>query len=225
MEAASDIFTQQRHRRFGVHNAERMRFAHWEWMVRNELNPYQAMKQFAAHLDTANGPDWCFAQRDGMTVTELCDGRTIYVGGEYEDWYDAEFCIYNDVIVRGPSDAVAIYGYPRRDFPPTDFHTATLFDNRIILIGGLGYQEDRRPGYTPVFALDIRTYQIERVNTAGENPGWIFSHAAELDPRHPVIIVSGGEIHVENRPNRQLVPNAHKYKLDLREWRWKRVVQ
>src|SRR5207253_3036289 len=131
MEATRQLFDQQRHRRFGRTNPEHVQLNHWEWMVRNNLNPYQALKHFGAQLDKVNGPDWCFAQRYGMTSTKLTNGRTIHIGGEYEDSYDEEFCIYNDVIVRVPNDEVAIYGYPREDFPPTDFHTATLVEERI----------------------------------------------------------------------------------------------
>jgi hypothetical protein len=112
METTLELFTEQRHRRFGRTNPERMQLSYWEWMVRNSLNPYQALKHFGAQLDSINGPDWCFVQRYGMTSTELANNQTIYIGGEYEDWYDEEFCIYNDVIVWGPNDEVAIYGYP-----------------------------------------------------------------------------------------------------------------
>jgi hypothetical protein len=39
--------------------------------------------------------------------------------------------------------------------PPTDFHTATLTKNQILLVGCLGYPEDRTPRFTPVYALDL----------------------------------------------------------------------
>ena len=33
--------------------------------------------------------------RLGGTRTELSDGRVIWIGGEHEDGYDPDFCIYN----------------------------------------------------------------------------------------------------------------------------------
>ena len=77
------------------------------------------------------------------------------VAGEHEDGYDPDFCIYNDVIVHHPDGRLEIIGYPESLFPPTDFHTATLVGDRIIVIGSLGYQGSRVYGTTPVFALSI----------------------------------------------------------------------
>ena len=39
-------------------------------------------------------PVWCF-RRFGATSTKLSDGRVVYIGGEHEDHYDPDFCIYN----------------------------------------------------------------------------------------------------------------------------------
>lgn len=39
-------------------------------------------------------PVWCFV-RFGATRTELPDGRVVCIGGEHEDGYDQDFCIYN----------------------------------------------------------------------------------------------------------------------------------
>ena len=39
-------------------------------------------------------PVWCFI-RYGSTLTKLPDGRIICIGGEHEDHYDPDFCIYN----------------------------------------------------------------------------------------------------------------------------------
>jgi hypothetical protein len=95
----------------------------------------------------------CFS-RFGGTVTKLPDGRFVHIGGEHEDFYDPDFCIYNDVVVIAtpqlsnpatssmPEDDIpddydialprvvapeniTIYGYPIDVFPPTDFHTST----------------------------------------------------------------------------------------------------
>lgn len=39
-------------------------------------------------------PVWCFV-RYGATRTKLPDGRVVCIGGEHEDAYDPDFCIYN----------------------------------------------------------------------------------------------------------------------------------
>lgn len=39
-------------------------------------------------------PIWCFT-RNGATRTDLPDGRIVYIGGEYGDVGDVDFCIYN----------------------------------------------------------------------------------------------------------------------------------
>ena len=43
-------------------------------------------------------PVWCY-HRFGRSTSFLDDGRIIDIGGEHEDWYDEDFCIYNDVTV------------------------------------------------------------------------------------------------------------------------------
>ena len=96
---------------------------------------------------------WC-ARRFGQSLTLLPDGRAIQIGGEHEDFYDSDFCIYNDEFVHHPDDRIDIFCYPEEVFPPTDFHTATLIGDSIYIIGGLGYQGQRQFGETPVYRLD-----------------------------------------------------------------------
>ena len=71
------------------------------------------------------------------------------IAGEHEDFYDPDFCIYNDVFVERARRPPGIYRYPKDVFPPTDFHTATLVGDEIILIGSLGYRDLRRAGRSP----------------------------------------------------------------------------
>ncbi len=126
-------------------------------------------------------------------MTPLPDGRVIEIAGEHEDYYDPDFCIYNDVFVHDRKGNCDIYIYPREVFPPTDFHTATLAGEHIYIIGNLGYLEDRRPGYTQVFRLDIKTLKVERLETRGAMPGWISKHKASYDGQS-VITVKNGKI-------------------------------
>jgi hypothetical protein len=120
--------------------------------------------------------------RYGQSITLLPDGRVIAIGGYHDD--PPDFCIYNDVVVYDERGNFKIYGYPKDVFPPTDFHTATLVDDWIYIIGNIGYDKDRIEGETPVYRLNCTTFAIEPVITAGECPGWISGH-------HAVVRVGG----------------------------------
>jgi hypothetical protein len=246
MEISREMFDAQHRPRFGTTNPERMRIPFCEWMVRGEADPapsegilgelglmmregilkngygpWRARDIFDAPLSRVEGPIWTF-DRMGTTQTELSDGRLICVGGEHEDSYDPDFNIYNDVIVFRPDDEIEIYDYPRDVFPPTDFHAATLVSNRIVIAGCLGYPADRRPGYTPVYSLDLTDYHISPVATSGEMPGWIWKHSTELNAEG-TITLRGGEV-VENREGKQhFRRNFEDYALDLATGVWRRM--
>ena len=59
-------------------------------------------------------------------------------------------------------------------FPPTDFHAAVLVNEFIYIIGNLGYSAERAYGTTPVYRLDINSFEIQYIETNGECPGWIY---------------------------------------------------
>ena len=137
-------------------------------------------------------PVWCF-ERYGQSITLLPDGRVIAIAGEHEDGYDPDFCIYNDVLVYDERGDFQIYGYPKDVFPPTDFHTATWVDGWIYIIGNLGYQDERIVGETPVYRLNCTTFEIEKVITIGECPGWISHHRAVVQDRQIHITIDESE--------------------------------
>jgi hypothetical protein len=247
MEIDQQVFAQQRRPRFGNANPERMRVAFWEWMIRGDENtpaeaengiaslglvmrdgkiksgygPYRTRDLFKVPLNREDGPIWTF-DRMGATRCNLTDGRILYIGGEHEDSYDPDFCVYNDLIVFGPAGQLEIYGYPQEVFPPTDFHTATLVNDRIIIIGRLGYQNARQPGHTPVYALNVSNYHIIELQTKGENPGWIFKHMAELD-RDGMINIRGGELIEKNGDKQKYRRSSENYSLDVKSWTWLRT--
>ncbi|MDB5347068.1 MAG: ankyrin repeat protein [Schlesneria sp.] len=99
-----------RERRFGRSNPEVMNVPFWHEMVRAGVNAYQARKKFD-DTDLLTRPVWCF-DRYGMSFTELPDGRFVQIGGEHEDYYDPDFCIYNEVVVHERS--VRDHGVPGR---------------------------------------------------------------------------------------------------------------
>jgi hypothetical protein len=151
----------------GTANPSIMDKPFWKYMIARGGSAYSARRLLHNKEDLAKGgkfehakcsdwsldPVWCFS-RFGGTVTKLPDGRFVHIGGEHEDYYDSDFCIYNDVVVitvpqlsnPAPSSTpgddilkdceiplsriiapedITIYGYPLHVFPPTDFHTST----------------------------------------------------------------------------------------------------
>jgi hypothetical protein len=151
----------------------------------------------------------------------LPDGRQILIAGEHEDYYDPDFFIYNDVVVTMPDGGVAIYGYPEKVFPPTDFHSATLLPGSIVLIGSLGYQEHRLPGETQVLQLRLDTFAIHKIDARGAAPGWIHGHQAVLSDDGNSIRISGGRVE-PGAADRSLKENIDDWVLDLEDWCWTR---
>lgn len=167
------------------------------------------------YRETVPGPRWTW-ERYGRTITMLPDGRIVHIGGTYEDFYDPDFCIYNDVFVQNPDGRVSVYLYPKDDFPPTDQHTATLIGDDIILIGSCGYHDLREIGATQVMKLDTHKFRMTRLVTKGDRPGWISGHLAEkLDENR--VLVAGGHILTSKgfQPNRQL------FELDVAGLTWR----
>jgi hypothetical protein len=216
-----EMFDAGRDRRFGTANPELMRVPFWDAMVRTGgYSPSWIHRELSVKLPEERGPTWTF-YRMGYTETLLPDERKVRIGGEYEDFYDPDFCIYNDAVVFEPDGEFRIYGYPQELFPPIDFHTATLVGDRIILIGGLGYVQNRVPGFCPVFALDTNTFRVERLAVAGEGPGWIYHHKAEL--METGIQIRGGSTIIDRDGAKRGAKNLDVLRLDLTAMRWERV--
>jgi ankyrin repeat protein len=216
----SEQFQRSRGRRFGTRNPQRMDDAFWVAMIRAGVNGYIANKRFKGPSSVDAGPVWC-AQRFGQSLTILPDGRIVQIGGEHEDSYDPDFCIYNDVFVHAPDGSVRIFGYPESVFAPTDFHTATLCGDEIVIIGTLGYPHRRQVGQTPVYRLDTRDWTIECVTTRGDGPGWIHRHRAHL-VANSEIRVTGGRVLTMDGPKQKILENTGTYALDMRRWVWSR---
>ena len=208
-----------KHRRFGSQNPELFDNPFWMAMVRSGGSGWQASEKFADSNAYERPPVWSY-QRFGRTTTVLDDGRIVEIGGEHEDHYDPDFCIYNDVTVFSPDGAIRIFGYPEHVFRPTDFHTATRVGDVVLIVGCLGYPEGRQFGRTPVYRLNLKTFEVEEVETGGDHPGWIHGHKARLEG-HSRVIVSGG--HIERSLNKPFHENIDEWALDLATWVWTRT--
>lgn len=164
----------------------------WQWLVRTRWSAFQANEQFNGPSAFSAGTMWYF-DRFGISRTPLPDARVVHIGGEHEDFYGPDFCIFNDVTVIGEDGDIAIFGYPREDFPPTDFHSATLLgDGTIALIGRLGYGDERVVSETPVYRLALDSMRMSRLATLGDAPGWIPSpHVGPVFPLSAMALCKG----------------------------------
>lgn len=205
----------QKFPRFGVSNPEIIENEFWEAMICSNVGAYAARND----NDSEDSPIWCY-QRFGKTITMLPDGRIVEIAGEHEDYYDPDFYIYNDVVVSDGKGNIQIYGYPKEVFPPTDFHTATLVDNYIYIIGNLGYKVHTNE--TQVFRLDCDTFQIEKIETSGEKPGWISKHKAKFQPLSQIYITAG-EIWTKIDGEVSHTDNSSDYILNLTTFEWSRI--
>lgn len=203
----------------GTSNPENQTNDVWSWLIETRTWPH------AAHAVAGSGkkqsPGWSF-DRYGQSKTQLPDGSIVYIGGEHEDSYDPDFYIYNDVIVVRPNGSIEIYGYPTDIFLPTDFHSATLCGDEIIILGGLRYPQDRNQNDTFAYRLSLSDFSIHRIETCGDAPPWLHDHKAKLDFSGKKIICTGG--HVTHRPKQRNVENLTTWEFDLEAKSWKALM-
>lgn len=218
---SEEDYSRGKRRRFGDSNPERADNKFWKAMVKSGGSASHARNLFDPSYRADEPPVWCY-ERFGKSINALGDGRFIEIAGEHEDYYMDDFCIYNDVFVHKGKGEFDIFIYPKDVFPPTDFHTATLVDQHIFIIGNLGYLEDRQPRHTPVYRLHVDTLKIEKIKTRGENPGWISRHKAYCTDETKIVI-KGGKVIVVSNGKQDYVENRHEYSLSLKSFEWSRV--
>lgn len=201
----------------GTANPENQTNPVWAWLVQHKAHPYYLRDALGIRHDQEIFPAWSF-ERFGQSETVLPDGRTIYIGGEHEDFYHRDFYIYNDVVVTDPTGGIEIFGYPTDLFPPTDFHTATLIGDEIWIIGKLAYPEDRDPDTTKVFVLNLNNCAIRQINCFGDAPPHLYKHFATLLPNGRTIRCDGGII--THRASGRPIENLTIWDFDIAEQRW-----
>lgn len=199
----------------GLSNPEKMTNPVWTWLIENEYWPHEANRLAGSWRKPS--PGWCF-DRYGQSKTRLDDGSWLYIGGEHEDFYDPDFYIYNDVTIKGADGSIEVYGYPTDVFQPTDFHSATRVESGVYIIGCLGYVEQRRLNVTPVYFLDLGSFEISAVETVGKQPSWLFKHSAVYDSNSHSILVSGGQ--VLKASENDLIGNETIWSLSLQNFEW-----
>ncbi len=222
LQVSREHYLAGKQRRFGKANPEVMEIEFWRAMIHCSMCAWHAKETFG---DTENQdqPVWCY-ERFGRTITELPDGRIVEIAGEHEDFYDPDFCIYNDVVVYEKNRDFKILGYPKDIFPPTDFHSATLVGEYIYIIGNLGYLNDRISQETPVYKLNCQSFKIEKVETTGNKPGWISEHKALFCKQSNMIRISGGKIWREiGEQSDEYLENSLDYALDLTTLEWSQI--
>jgi hypothetical protein len=219
--------------RRGVKNPEKVHEAFYYNTVLNHASPTElrstfdlrglsSAESYNRYLNVRTGqkiheiPEkrlWHF-HRFGTSTTVLPDGGVVFIAGEHEDYYDNDFCIFNDVLHIDKDGKMHLYFYREADFMPTDFHSATFFEGNIVIIGNMGYQNERIEGKTPVYSLNLANFVIQEIETYGQNPKWLSGHSAMLIDGK--ITVWGGRIFSNN----QLVDNDNFYALDPKTGEW-----
>jgi len=215
MKPSPKDFNENRNPRRGESPAQNMTNPFWTWCIDKGGSGYANNEEFGGPCSLGVGPCWSF-NRFGQTKTILPDGRIIHIGGEHEDYYDPDFYIYNDVIIVDQNNKITILGYPEEVFPPTDFHTATLIDDEIILIGSLGYGDKRKEGHTQVLRLNLSDWSITTQETKN-GPGWISRHHATLQTSSSTIRISNPQRWTAKH---DLVEGFSTWDLNINTWEW-----
>jgi len=213
LDITKEDYNRYKQKLFGESNPE---------LITNPFNLYMLKTNkwagsIADEFDDEHKAMICY-ERFGRSITVLDDGRIIEIGGEHEDGYMPEFCIYNDITVFYPDKHIEIYGYPKGVFPPTDSHTATLVGDSIYIIGNLGYFEARIYDMTPVYKLSIKDYSIEEVKSKGHMPKWIHGHKASYDGINSIIISEGTILQEKDS-----IENKEKFVLNLETLEWRKI--
>lgn len=220
-KVTEEVFRKWRDARRGSEVAEDLSNPYWAWLIEeDEVSSWAANEHFGGPSSYDGKPAWAW-DRFGQSETQLPDGRSVFVAGEHEDHYDPDFFIYNDVVIRSSNGELKILGYPVEDFPPTDFHSATFRNGEIVLVGNLGYPDQRREGITQILILDLTTWRVRHQESSNAGPGWISDHEAELSDDGNSILVKSGNIWTG--PEVGLIENIDDWRLDLKTWAWERL--
>ena len=189
----------------------------FQWIIENKIQPYQLKQLLEKQNIEIKSPLWTFSGRMGQLLTELPDGMKVYIAGEYEDFYDPDFKIYNDIVIEKPNGEIELWNYPKAQFPPTDFYAAHYDEqtHSIFLIGNLGYPETRKEGITQVLKVKLKSMDIERLECFGQVPSWLNHHEMSVINDDELIFYNGYVI-----KEKKYLRNLYTWKLNLRTLEW-----
>lgn len=124
-------------------------------------------------------------------------------------------------------------------FPPTYFHSATFVptQNAIFIIGCFGFETEKTSQWhtqdqTPVYRLEVGTWKIEKVDTTGVGPVWIWAHSERLEGNEIFVFSENVDIVKMNMimkrgGERDILPNGEvggaKWALNLDTMVWRFV--
>lgn len=197
--------------RRGTDNPETIENPLWRRAAQNGWSAARLAQE--AGRPVTLGPVWSL-ERFGASQTTLPDGRVVHIAGQHRDSRDAETYLYNDVVVEHPDGAADFYLYPSEVFPPVAYHSATLMGDEIWLIGGIG---DGPREAVQTLRLDMRSFKIERVASAGEAPCPLARHRAERLDETRILVIGG-----HSAAGDSLEPNRVIFELDVTTLRWRR---
>ena len=101
---------------------------------------------------------------------------------ETQDYYFPEFKIYNDVYIKFFDGMYELWNYPEEQFPPVYEHS-TLYNehtHQFYIIGGLGSGDRQCKNITEIYALDLETKDIQKIEASGESPPCLHSHKVKI---------------------------------------------
>ena len=216
IHCSRDEYLESGARVFGKTNGEVIKNPFYTDMVHSAASATTARFHFESWLEDClpeGTPIWS-NDRVGISLTRLANGNWVQIGGQYDDAPEYDYCVYNDVIEYDGRGEFTIYGYPKDVFPPTDHHSATLINDHLYVIGGLGDFIDDDLQQTNVYRWNIQSKQFEQVVTQGQSPQQLFKHTASYDPHRQAIIISGGKRHTD--VSKPAECNEELFVLDLR---------
>ena len=179
------------------------------WLTKSEvLFSYEILEFFAQQNIHIGQLPWTpprlrlGVSREGIIEKDISD---LLVGGntaavdwkwyETKDYYEPDFPIYNDVTLQYYDNSCEIWNYPESQFPAVYAHS-TIYDkntNAVYITGGLGSGERQRKNITEIYALDLETKDIQKIEALGESPPCLHYHQSEIY-HHDLIEMRDGNI-------------------------------
>ena len=163
----------------------------------------------------------------------FCNNKTFSIGGKFKILYNKiEYLVTLNTLIEINSDysIIKIINFSENYLLPHFSAAATIFDNKIILLGGMSMAE-LLPNFnlTPLFIINLNNYIIERVISKNSKnaPGVIFNHKIKLESNKLKIYdgfcitgYSGGLSFKIEQETPTVIKNDKIFYYDLKENEW-----